>query len=274
MSLALFVSGFRLLNKWFKVRASRELVHKELIPVTHVVADFTATAVPPSLTSTLLLPSSPLPLRSPTLHSSSSSNRTWMAATLAGSSFLLLPADRRIDLMLTALVRAMDALVADAFRKQLWITRYCPSFLRENGDGIVFVAACTEIISSWFYTPESLPKAYIQWITAMSELDHRLLKVLRWLRNGMVVYGKTTGLGLESYLDEYCRHHRLPETMGNPSYGFIGCQVVHPGRGCLENSTLRWWNGFQRGFRVGLIGRMNGFYFRRFMPSCIWYRSC
>ncbi|KAH8555783.1 hypothetical protein BGW37DRAFT_147556 [Umbelopsis sp. PMI_123] len=69
----------------------------------------------------------------------------------------LFPRTGTLDITLFAAVRA-----GDVFAHRLGSNEYAkkklPSWLLHNGDVIVFVLACTEIMFSWFFAPNRLPK--------------------------------------------------------------------------------------------------------------------
>ncbi|KAI7859874.1 hypothetical protein BDC45DRAFT_543250 [Circinella umbellata] len=78
----------------------------------------------------------------------------------------------------------------------------------------------------------------------MSEMDDRLLKALRAIRNKEWIYGKDTGM--ENLLGDYALELGLPKEMGNPMTGRIPCQLVHQGQdyGCEVYSMNRFIKGF------------------------------
>lgn len=174
---------------------------------------------------------------------------TWCIGTFSAITFSLFPSPSRVEYVLFALVRAGDALLAQIMAQPQWRTRI-PPILYQHGDTLLFVACCTEIMSAWFYAPETLPSAYVKWITAMSEMDERLVDVLRYFQRGTLEYNKIKGYHLENYLDPYCKERGLDPLLGNPSYGFIPCSVVHPRLPCAEHTLERWRNGFTRSFRI------------------------
>ena len=111
----------------------------------------------------------------------------------------------------------------------------------ENMDTILFQLSCTEIMYSWFYTPETLPSAYVGWITRMAQMDTILLDLLRQFRVGTMSYGVHS-----NFLDEYARKYGYDPSDANPLHGFIDCCLVHPldPTSCSGNSFRRWRNGF------------------------------
>ena len=96
--------------------------------------------------------------------------RQWFPAAVAGvtSSLLtlrILPVDRRADLMLFILVRSIDIHIKNYAercrmlnRTPFWRHLHLPMSVENNMDAVVFIISCTEIMYSWFYTPESLPR--------------------------------------------------------------------------------------------------------------------
>ena len=67
------------------------------------------------------------------------------------------PKKRTVDLTLAALVRAIDVVVQNLWRKRPPTSRG-EGLLKKEADTIVFAVSCTIIMFAWFYTPERLPK--------------------------------------------------------------------------------------------------------------------
>ncbi|KAI9497490.1 hypothetical protein BDB00DRAFT_804708 [Zychaea mexicana] len=157
------------------------------------------------------------------------------------------PNTKTLDFTFFALVRALDVLAHQAYDAPM-IKNNVPAWMLDYGSVGVFTVACTEIMFTWFYQPELLPRSYSLWITKMSEMDDRLLKALRAIRNREWIYGKDTGLG--DLLGDYAVGLGLPREMGNPMRGRIPCQLVHQGQpyGCEVYSMNRFIKGFIRIF--------------------------
>lgn len=69
----------------------------------------------------------------------------------------LFPKTGTLDITLFAAVRAGDV-YAHRFGSSEYAKKKIPSRLLYNGDVLVFVLACTEIMFSWFYAPSRLPR--------------------------------------------------------------------------------------------------------------------
>ena len=83
---------------------------------------------------------------------------SFIASTLTiFSVHRLFPRIGTLDITLFAAVRA-----GDVFAHRLGSNEYAkkklPSWLLQNGDVLVFVLACTEIMFSWFFAPTRLPR--------------------------------------------------------------------------------------------------------------------
>ncbi|KAJ3213312.1 hypothetical protein HK099_007458, partial [Clydaea vesicula] len=86
-------------------------------------------------------------------------------------------------------------------------------------------------MSSWFYTPYTLPKTYVKWISKMADMDESLLQVLRLIKGKELIYGKNTGH--EGVLLRYTKEIGLDPSFADPALGQISCLVVHGGiKGC------------------------------------------
>ena len=104
---------------------------------------------------------------------------------------------------------------------------------------LVFGAACFEIMKAWFYHPASLPREYVGWISAMADLDMRLVRALRLLRSGEVEMGKHyDGDFLQSYVGDF----GLDPAVGDPANGRIDCCAWHHPHTCTGNITFRLSN--------------------------------
>ncbi|KAI7905904.1 uncharacterized protein BX663DRAFT_498069 [Cokeromyces recurvatus] len=163
----------------------------------------------------------------------------------------LFPKTKTLDLTFFVLVRALDVF-AHRIYVSAKVRQKMPEWILEYGNIFIFMLASTEIIFSWFYEPERLPKSYAKWITNMSGIDTRLLETLRAIRNGNWIYGKDTGLGY--LLSDYCAQLGLPRSFGDPIYGRIDCTVIHEGSpyGCEVNALYRFYKGFVKIFPVYL----------------------
>jgi hypothetical protein len=67
------------------------------------------------------------------------------------------PKKRTVDLTLAVLVRAIDVVLQNLWRKRPPTTR-AEGLLKKEADTVVFAISCTIIMFAWFYTPERLPK--------------------------------------------------------------------------------------------------------------------
>lgn len=67
------------------------------------------------------------------------------------------PKKRTVDLTLAALVRAIDVVLQNLWRKRPPTSRM-EGLLKKEADTIAFAVSCTIIMFAWFYTPERLPK--------------------------------------------------------------------------------------------------------------------
>jgi hypothetical protein len=72
----------------------------------------------------------------------------------------LYPNIKTLDLSYFILARAVDVYAQKAYYSDI-VRKRVPSWMLEFGNVIVFMLASTEIIFSWFYEPERLPRYYI-----------------------------------------------------------------------------------------------------------------
>ncbi|KAJ2960487.1 hypothetical protein NQZ79_g4092 [Umbelopsis isabellina] len=163
----------------------------------------------------------------------------------------LFPRTGTLDITLFAAVRAGDVF-AHRFGESDYAKKKIPTWMLYNGDVIVFVLACTEIMFSWFFAPTRLPRSYDNWISRMAAMDQRLLEALRMIRTGDFVYGNYTEKS--SLLIKYCEDIGLPISYGDPRTGRIHCEIVHDGfpGGCEGNALRRFARGFSQAFMIYL----------------------
>lgn len=175
--------------------------------------------------------------------------RSWKiskSGACAGLCLILIPTSKRVDIMMTLLVRSIDCLVQDRLREMKQGNRV-ERLLYAHHSTALFVLSAWEIMFAWFYHPTSLPRTYRQWISRLANLDNDLLEVLRHFYNGRLQYDKITGYGLERTLEKYCMSHGLDPNYGDPSLGFQPCSnIVHPGLTCLKNTRARYVRGFSQ----------------------------
>ncbi|KAF7727887.1 hypothetical protein EC973_006886 [Apophysomyces ossiformis] len=134
------------------------------------------------------------------------------------------PNTKTTDLTFFALVRALDVFAHRAYESNR-VRQHVPHWILDYGSVGVFTIACTEIMFSWFYEPNRLPKSYANWITKMADMNPKLLELLRAVREKRWQYGKDTDL---------C----------DPLRGRIPCRAVHPGDTCETNGLRRFGKGF------------------------------
>eukprot|EP01103_Thecamoeba_quadrilineata_P008722 TRINITY_DN18450_c0_g1_i1.p1 TRINITY_DN18450_c0_g1~~TRINITY_DN18450_c0_g1_i1.p1 ORF type:complete len:499 (-),score=59.90 TRINITY_DN18450_c0_g1_i1:82-1578(-) len=172
------------------------------------------------------------------------------------------PKTSTVEMTLFTFVRGLDVLAHVLNKKILNSIGHQPKLdepthnkvLRwtlENGQTVVFTVSCAEIMYSWFYSPERLPKAYVHWITKMAAMDPKVLIALQELHTYRIEYGVDTGW--TPLLEDFCIRNNLPVTMADPSLGKYACEVVHHGiRGCEVHGAARWARGFYQAFQIYL----------------------
>ncbi|TPX47784.1 hypothetical protein SeMB42_g03192 [Synchytrium endobioticum] len=204
-----------------------------------------------SVEATPLSPALPQPSVSPITLTT-----TFVAAAISAGAALciVIPEHRRTDFALLAAVRALDSLMKYK-RKTIQTTlrnHGVPDIAIENGDTLLFVLSCAEIMWAWFYHQYALPKSYVKWISTMSEIDSAIHIMLNRVRTGELVYRQYSP-DVE-ICKEMARKLGLPESLGDTtSLGMLHCQVVHQGvDGCLNHMAKRWRCGFERAFRLYL----------------------
>ncbi|GAA5810268.1 hypothetical protein MFLAVUS_003688 [Mucor flavus] len=175
----------------------------------------------------------------------------WSSLISIWSIRRLFPNIKTLDLTFFVLVRAFDV-----FAHKIYVSpkvrQSVPEWTLEYGNIAIFMLASTEIIFSWFFEPERLPRSYANWITGMSGIDLRLLSVLKGMRSGEWQYGKSSSLGND--LIKYCTQLGIPESYGDPCSGRVNCLVIHEGNtwGCEVNALNRFYKGFKQIFPVYL----------------------
>jgi hypothetical protein len=171
---------------------------------------------------------------------------TFWSAAAAGTCILVLPQAQRIEYTLTAVARSFDILITKYVSQNGRFISNQSQFL-SNVSTIVFILSAWEIIWSWFYYPQSLPKSYVKWITRMSEIDTDLLKFLRYMKEGKIRYNDEVGYGLEAGLAPYCERQGVDPDFADVRNGFVECNpVVHNGLRCYQHSFQRSFSGFKK----------------------------
>lgn len=101
-----------------------------------------------------------------------------------------------------------------------------------------FGLSCYQIMTSWFYVPDNLPKSYSDWITKFSHFDPKLKNYFRDVWDGKVN---------SNNLKEYCLKNKLSPVIEN---GKLACQVIHPqdGTRCSHQTLRRFNQTFQQAF--------------------------
>lgn len=176
-----------------------------------------------------------------------------VSGMIAGLSFMGLEYNKRIDLLLTLVVRSVDALMLEHMQN---VTKK-PNILRNfyaQYSTIIFVFSAREIMYDWFYNPGALPKSYQFWISQMADIPDDLIKALRLFKAKKIQYGKKNDVDEAKVLSRLCLRQGISPQDALPENGFFMCSnVVHPRRNCLENSAYRFMNGFFKSLQVGSI---------------------
>ena len=164
-------------------------------------------------------------------------------------------AGKTIDLTLLAATRAIETIIGD-----LWARRRTSKLARNPWSALdsaisrftdagVFALSSGVIMWAWFYLPDTLPRAYNEWIYQAAQIDRRLIQALRRARWDEFVYGKDTGQA--SLLQSMCKEYDWPVVWGDPAKTVpIPCEMVHMGTGtsCHIHALTR----FARAFRFAL----------------------
>ncbi|KAF5390152.1 hypothetical protein D9757_002926 [Collybiopsis confluens] len=142
-------------------------------------------------------------------------------------------------------------------------------------DAFVFWACSARIMWCFFYEPERLPSTYVKWIRTLADVDSRLLRTLRFLRNGEWTYSRGS-LKHSTLLTTYAQDLGYPSIWGDPSslpalggsqaneawkilgvtsrknLGGVPCELVHGSAGsglslassCTANAGIRGFRAF------------------------------
>ncbi|PVF99907.1 hypothetical protein CPB86DRAFT_267323 [Serendipita vermifera] len=183
-----------------------------------------------------------------------------------------------LDLTIIFAVRALDAIFQRAIRVHSLRRRPTseggkpPIKLTEHLDVLLFTLATSRIMWCYFYQPFRLPGSYVQWISALAEIDERLLLALRALRKGTFRYGKKCPESQDilmshardlGYPENWGDPYRLPPMGGaqadkvwqqlgvrsRPGRGGIPCELVHGDlhtSSCTTNAATRWVRAFMK----------------------------
>ncbi|GAA97726.1 uncharacterized protein L969DRAFT_20467 [Mixia osmundae IAM 14324] len=154
-----------------------------------------------------------------------------------------------LDLTLFMLVRGVDTLVRGIYVAH---PRWHRIFggMAAQADTIVFWLSCWRIMFCWFYLPHRLPPSYVRWITNLSRMDVRLLRLLRDCRNGDWQYGKVPKTeALRATGPKIAIAMGFPPEAAMPDLiPTLPCTLVHGKVGntesCEVNAIKRWGVGW------------------------------
>ncbi|KAH9824967.1 hypothetical protein DFH28DRAFT_878051 [Melampsora americana] len=165
------------------------------------------------------------------------------------------PQSSTLDLTLFFTVRALDTIIQFIYAS--YSSPYL-ALLKRCSDIILFQLSCWRIMWCWFYKPQRLPYTYVKWITALAEMDYRLLRLIRLGKAGKFHYGKKP---LSYDVSEMGRaiasDMGLEPMLGDPQFiDKLSCEIVHGKLGasdsCLVNSGRRWMKAWRRGMGIYL----------------------
>ena len=160
-------------------------------------------------------------------------------------------AGRTIDLTILAVARALDTIIANAWRRSQ-ASRFpttTSKALSRHTDTVVFALSSGTVMWAWIYLPNQLPRAYNKWIASAAQVDSRLIELLRETRAGRLLYGSETGHA--PILQTMCTEYDWPLKWGDPAITIpFPCEVVHMGTGpsCHWHAVVR----FARAFKFAL----------------------
>ncbi|GAA5850225.1 hypothetical protein JCM8547_001049 [Rhodosporidiobolus lusitaniae] len=152
-----------------------------------------------------------------------------------------------LDLTLFIFVRAADTLVRLSHERAPPARGRFAPFLRfaaEHGDVLLFSAASSRVMWSWFYRSDELPPSYSKFILQLARMDPRLLQLLRYARAGRFVYGKEPDEEVSKMCAEIAAHAGQDASLVNPaSISRLNCSFVHGrlGAGSCETNALKRW---------------------------------
>ncbi|KAJ3044701.1 hypothetical protein HDV00_001105 [Rhizophlyctis rosea] len=192
-------------------------------------------------------------------------NPTFLAGTISSALALLtLEPDRRSDFAVFTAIRALDSFISLHYPTvKPKLHRYLPAGLLDNMDTLVFALCSMEIMFSWVYVPQALPRTYVKWITKMSNMDPRLLRAKRLFRSGELKYGDR--VGDPGFLMDLAEELGLERRFGDPANGLIPCVVAHGGvEGCVEHKGVVWRRGFLDALKVYIPGHI--------LPALLFHR--
>ncbi|KAG8816811.1 hypothetical protein FRC17_000174 [Serendipita sp. 399] len=193
-----------------------------------------------------------------------------------------------LDLTIIFCVRALDAVFQRAIREgcsskgscsdQDRITAKKHAKLREHLDVLLFTLASSRIMWCFLYQPFRLPRSYVKWISALAEIDNRLVLALQAVRAGTWKYGEKSPAA-RHILTNYAAELGYPEAWGDPAKlpplsgpaadkiwqelgvrsrpgrGGLPCELVHGDvmtSSCTVNALTRWIRAFMKAFLIYL----------------------
>ncbi|KAG0148101.1 hypothetical protein CROQUDRAFT_655227 [Cronartium quercuum f. sp. fusiforme G11] len=154
-----------------------------------------------------------------------------------------------LDLTLFFTVRALDTIIQSIYAS--YSSPYL-ALLKKCSDILLFQLSCWRIMWCWFYKPQRLPPTYVKWITALAEMDYRLLRLIRVGRAGKYVYGmKPPSEEISKISRAIAADMGLDARLGDPELiSKLSCGIVHGKLGasesCLVNSGRRWVQAWRR----------------------------
>ena len=83
-----------------------------------------------------------------------------------------------------------------------------------------------------FYHPDTLPNQYVAWITATADMDMRLIRACRLLREGEATIGEPYA---GDFMQSFCHDNGIDPSLGDPARGRMCCSHWHPPHTCVSN---------------------------------------
>lgn len=124
--------------------------------------------------------------------------------------------------------------------------RTIESFISAHVDATLFATGAGTVMWAWVYRPDTLPRAYRDWIWKAAQVDGRLIQTLRQARQGDFVYGEEPKQ--VPVLLSMCKDYGFPLLWSNPAKTVpIPCEMVHMGSGpsCHWHALWRLMNAFK-----------------------------
>jgi len=101
-----------------------------------------------------------------------------ISGSIAGLSLLFQPPENRKTIALYLFTRLLQCLYNESKSLGMWRSSSA-RLLQSNGDSLLFILGCAQVIYAYVMHPDTLPTSYLKFVSKSGPIDDRTLDAVR-----------------------------------------------------------------------------------------------